>query len=153
MIDSKLRTDGAEGACCPYGVPRRFPQDRAGAFAAGLDVGLDSGICFACLGIVAMALDFGGPGDVARELDRMTPDLWADGLSEVAIAAVRRSRDTGVPDAHVALADLEERGGRSVVARAIVQKLAEELSRRVHTTARVEEAARGRSLLRPPEWN
>ena len=100
-----------------------------------------------------MALDFGGPGDVARELKRMTPDIWADGLSEVAMAVVRRSRDAGVPDANAALTDLEERGGRSAVARAIVQKLAEELARRVHTTARVEEAARGRSLLAPPEWN
>ena len=153
VIDSKLGTDGVHRACCAYGVPRSLPQDRADALAAGLDVGLDSGICFACLGVVAMALDFGGPGDVARELRRMTPDLWADGLSEVAIAAVRRTRDTGVPDADVALADLEERGGRSVVARAIVQKLAEELSRRVHTTARVEKTARGGSLLAPPEWN
>jgi hypothetical protein len=83
----------------------------------------------------------------------MTPDLWADGLSEVAIAAVRRTRDRGVADTDIALADLEECGGRSVVARAIVQNLAEELSRRVHTTARVEKTARGRSLLAPPEWN
>ena len=66
---------------------------------------------------------------------------------------MRRTRDTGVPDADVALADLEECGGRSVVARAIVQKLAEELLRRVHTTARVEKTARGRSLLAPLEWS
>jgi hypothetical protein len=100
-----------------------------------------------------MALDFGDSGDVARELRQMTPDIWADGLSEVAIAAARRARDTGGQDADVALADLEERGGRSVVARAIVKKLAEELSRRVNTTARVENAARGRSLLAAAEWN
>lgn len=90
-------------------------------------MGLDSGICLACLGVVSMALDGGDPGDIARELRRMTPDLWDDGLSEAAVAAMRRARDRGMADAGAALADLEERGGRSVVARAIVRKLAEEL--------------------------
>ena len=134
-------------------MPRGFPQARAEALASSIDVGLDSGICLACLSFVSMAIDGGDPGDIARELRRMTPDLWHDGLSEVAIAAVGRARDRGVADADAALADLEERGGRSPVARAIVRKLAEELSRRAHTTARIETIARDRSLLAPPEWN
>jgi hypothetical protein len=125
----------------------------ADALAEELEVGLDSGICLACLSFVSMALDGGDPSDIAHELRRMTPDIWHDGLSEIAIAAVRCARDLGVADADAALADLEERGGRSVVARAIVQTLAEELSRRVHTTAHVEKTARGRSLLALPEWN
>jgi hypothetical protein len=134
-------------------MARGLPQVRADAIAALIDVELDSGICFACLGIVSLALDWGDPSDIARELRRMTPDLWDDGLSEVAIQAVRRARDRAVTDADAALADLEERGGRSVVARAIVRKLAEELSRRVHTTTFVETKARERLLLAPPELN
>jgi hypothetical protein len=46
-------------------------------------------------------------------LRRMTPNLWEDGLAEPAFAA-----------------DLERNGGKSSVARAIVRRLAEELSRR-----------------------
>jgi hypothetical protein len=134
-------------------MARGLPQVRADAIAALIDVELDSGICFACLGIVSIAIDGGNPSDIARELRRMTPDLWDDGLSEVAIQAVRRARDRAVTAADAALADLEERGGRSVVARAIVRKLAEELSRRVHTTTFVETKARERLLLAPPELN
>jgi hypothetical protein len=153
MPGSRIGTDGAHVVCCSYGMLPGLPEARAAALAASTDVGLDSGICLACLSFVSIALDGGDPRDIARELRRMTPDIWHDGLSGVAIAAVRRARDRGVLDADVALADLEERGGRSVVARAIVRKLAEELSRRARTTARVETIARDRSLLAPPEWN
>jgi phosphoserine phosphatase len=72
----------------------------------------------------------------------MTPDLWFDGLDAQALAAVRRACAAGVPDAEQALADLEARGGRSVVARAIVRRLAGELAER---------AARNRRLN--PELN
>ena len=153
MISSRLGTDGVHVACCPYGMPRGLPQPRADALAATVDVGLDCRICLACLSFVSMALDGGDPSDIARELRRMTPDIWHDGLSEIAIAAVRCARDLGVADADAALADLDERGGRSVVARAIVRRLAEELSRRARTTTRVQTMARDRSLLAPPEWN
>ncbi len=60
----------------------------------------------------------------------MTPQLWVDGLAAPALAAVRRAGNRGVPDAAAALADLERHGGDSAVARAIVRRLAEELSRR-----------------------
>ena len=120
---------------------------------ANIDVPLDSSVCSACLGMVSIALDFGDAKDVAHELRRMTPDLWGDGLSEIALAAVREARDRGVAGADLALAELEAGGGRSAVARAIVRKLASELSRQVHATTRVHAAARDRLELAPPEWN
>jgi hypothetical protein len=95
-----------------------------------LDVDLNGGICHACLSFVSFALDSDDPSKVAHWLRRMTPDLWSDGLSEQGLAAVRRACERGVVDAPAALADLERRGGRSPVARAIVRRLAEELSRR-----------------------
>jgi hypothetical protein len=101
-----------------------------------LDVGLDTGICHACLSFVSFALDNGDPSEISHWLRRVTPDLWADGLSEQALAAVRRACERGVPDAPAALADLERKGGRSSVARAIVRRLAEELSRRAHERLR-----------------
>jgi hypothetical protein len=95
-----------------------------------LDVDLGVGICHACLSFVSFALDNGDASEIARWIQRMTPNLWEDGLAEPAFAAVRRAGDRGVPDAAAALADLERNGGKSSVARAIVRRLAEELSRR-----------------------
>ena len=95
-----------------------------------LEVDLDSGVCHACLSFVSFALDNGDPAEVVHWLRRMTPDLWADGLSGQVLAAVHRACERGVADAPAALADLERRGGRSPVARAIVRRLAEELSLR-----------------------
>ena len=129
-----------------------FSEVRAHAVVRELDIGLD-GICCACLGIVSMALDSGDRSAVVREVRRMTPDIWADGLDEQALAAVRRAVELGVPDADAALGDLESRGGRSFTARAIVRRLAAELSRRVHTTTRIEAVARDRLRRTPPEWN
>ena len=117
-------------------MPPAFPQARADALVRELDVDLDTGICHACLSFVSFALDDGDPAEIARWLRRMTPDLWADGLSEQALAAVRRACERGVPDASAALADLERKGGRSSVARAIVRRLADELSRRAHERLR-----------------
>jgi hypothetical protein len=83
----------------------------------------------------------------------MTPDLWADGLSEQALVAVRRACIRGVPDAAAALADLEERGGRSVVARSIVRRLAGELANRARADLKLQELARPRLSSAPPELN
>jgi hypothetical protein len=118
-----------------------------------LDLDLDSGICHACLCVVSFALDNDDPAEVSRQLRRMTPDLWADGLAEQALAAVRHARDRGVPDSNAALVDLERNGGRSSVARAIVRRLAVELSRRARTELPVEVLARQRPPLAPPELN
>jgi hypothetical protein len=58
-----------------------------------------------------------------------------------------------VPDAEAALAELEARGGRSGVARAIVRRLALELLQRAEMEGRLAERARDRLSLAPPEWN
>lgn len=134
-------------------MPTGFPQNRADAFALRLDIGIDCGVCTACLGFVCMAMDDGDAAEVRREVRRMTPGIWSDGLAEPAVAAVRAARDGGDPDAQAALDELERRGGRSTVARAIVRVLAERLRRRVNTELAVEKLARPRLRRAPPEWN
>lgn len=103
---------------------------RAAAIVARLALDLDDGICHACLCFVSFAIDRGDEREVQRQVRKMTPDLWHDGLDTQAFAAVRTACAAGVPDADQALADLEARGGRGVVARAIVRRLAGELARR-----------------------
>jgi hypothetical protein len=132
---------------------RPLPQHRADAFAATLDLDLNVGICHACLSFVSFALDGGDDREAAHWTRTMTPDLWNDGLAAPALAAVRRACELGVPDAEAALADLERQGGRSSVARAIVRRLAEELSRRTRTEMSLETLARDRLGLAPPELN
>jgi hypothetical protein len=132
---------------------RPLAELRADALARMLDLDLDTGICHACLSFVSFALDEGDPVEIARQIRRMTPDLWQDGLAEPALAAVRRACELGVPDAEAALADVEARGARSSVARSIVRRLAEELSRRTRTEMRIETLARDRLRLAPPELN
>jgi hypothetical protein len=134
-------------------MPSSFPQSRADAFAGRLDVGLDSGVCLACLGMICMAMDRGDSAEVRRELRLISPDVWMDGLAEPAQAAVRAAHGRGDPDAQAALEELERRGGRSTVAQAIVRQLAEKLRRRVRAELRVERLARPRLRRSPPEWN
>jgi hypothetical protein len=132
---------------------RPFPKQRADALAARLELDVNCGICHACLSFVCFALDEGDPHKLRGVLVRLTPDLWAEGLAEPALAAVRSARDRGVPDAEAALADLVLNGGRSGVARAIVRRLAAELSRRTRLELRLEAYARDRLRLAPPELN
>jgi hypothetical protein len=105
--------------------------------AAHLDLDLDC-VCHACLCVVSFALEGGDPGEIADALARMTPDLWADGLEGRALAAATRACELDVPNAFDALADLERRGATSIVARAIVRRLAEQLSARTRTSLRWE---------------
>lgn len=122
---------------------RPLPRARADALAK-VDLELDVGICHACLSFVSLALAGGDPRDVARETRRTAPYLWDEGLAEPALAAMRRACELGVADAEAALADLEGRGGRSSVARAIVRRLAEDLHRRASTELRAARLARDR---------
>jgi hypothetical protein len=96
-----------------------------------LDLDLDDiGICLACLSFVSMAIDRGDEREIRGEANRMTPDLWAEGLALPARLALERARKRGVPGADAALADIETLGGRSTVAKAIVCRLAADLSAR-----------------------
>jgi hypothetical protein len=128
--------------------------EKLDALAAQLDLDLDDmPICLACLGIVSMAIDHGDAKEVAREVRSMTPHLWAEGLAEPAIAALERASARGVPGADVALAAAERSWGQSGIAKAIVRRLATELSRRVHHDLKLEEVARERLPFTKPELN
>ncbi len=109
---------------------RGLSKARADVLAARLELDLDDGICHACLSFVSFALDRGDEREVRSWVLRMTPDLWSDGLDVQALAAVRRAVAAGVTDAQRALEELELKGARTAVARAIVQRLAGELAAR-----------------------
>ena len=106
----------------------------ATALAARLDLDLDAiGICFACLSIVSMALDSGDERSARREVNRMAPTsgrkasrfpCWL--LSSVHVAPATTML-------RVAIAEIERLGARSPVVKAIVRRLAQELSDRMHT--------------------
>jgi hypothetical protein len=133
-------------------MPAKLPKPRAEAFAAELELSLD-GVCLACLSFVSFAVEDGDEREIRRQLRAMTPDLWADGLDVAALAAVRAACAHGIPDGPAALADLQAVGAQSAVARAIVLRLAEKLVRRTRIEMRLEEDARRRLSLAPPELN
>jgi hypothetical protein len=145
---ARMRNSGDEGA-----RRRRLSRGRADALAAELDIGLDVGICYACLSFVSCALQRGDPVEIARETRSVTRDLWAEGLADPALTAAERACARGLPGAQEALADLEVNGGRSPVARAIVRRLAAELLRRMQRETRLEALARDRLGRAPPELN
>lgn len=131
-----------------------YSLQRARAFAAGLEVDVGrAAICYACLSIVSFPLDAGKEKEALSEARAMTPILWEEGLEEYALTLVRRAASDGVRDADRALADLTERRGRSAVARALVLRLAADLARRTRAETSLEQAARGRLSLAPPELN
>ena len=98
----------------------------AAALAERLDVPLD-GVCLACLSFVSSAVRAGDERDIRLWVRRMTPDLWHDGLGEVALRSVAAAASHDA-DAAEALADLERDGPRSTTARAIVLELARRLA-------------------------
>lgn len=125
---------------------------RVDAFAEALDLGL-AGVCHACLSFVSFALDDGDRAEVAREVRRVTPTLWFEGLDVQILAAVKKAVALGVEGAEAALADLERDGPRSAIARAAVVRLGRDLSRRTRTEMAAYRAARDRLSLAPPELN
>ena len=131
-----------------------FPLRRARAFADRLEVDVSrTSICYACLCIVSFPLDRGDEREALSEARRMTPILWHEGLEEYALPLVRRAVVAGVRDAERAFVDLEERHGRSAVARALVLRLAADLTRRTRVELDLEQAARPRLSLAPPGLN
>jgi hypothetical protein len=124
------------------------------AFAAALDLDLSrTQVCYACLSFVSSPLEKGDLRAARGWARRMTPSIWEEGLAEPALAAVRKARDAGLRGAGDALAELERTGGRSAVARAIVLRLAADLTRRTRIEMHLEAAARERLDEAPPEWN
>jgi len=98
-----------------------------------MDLDLDAlGICFACLSIVSMAIDSADERSVRRWVNRMAPDLWEEGLALPVLAALERARRAGDDDAREGIAEIERLGARSPIVRAIVRRLAQELTDRMH---------------------
>ena len=103
----------------------------AAALAAALELDVDDlAICHACLSFVSFAIDAGDERKVAGSITRMAPDLWAEGLSQPVRLALERARKRGVANAEEAIAEVAESGPRSPVVRAIVRRLAADLSAR-----------------------
>jgi hypothetical protein len=101
------------------------------ALAAELELDVDDlAICQACLSFVSFAIDSGDERKVAGSITRIAPDLWAEGLSQPVRLALERARSLGVANAEEAIVAAAKSGPRSQVVRAIVRRLAAELSAR-----------------------
>ena len=60
-----------------------IPELAAHKIALDLDLDVhDIGVCLACLSFVSLAIDSGDAREVRRWTNRMTPDLWAEGLEQ-----------------------------------------------------------------------
>ena len=103
----------------------------AAALAAVLELDVDDiAICHACLSFVSLTLDSGDERKVAGSITRMAPDLWAEGLAQPVRLALERARKRGVANAEEAIVTVDKSGPRSQIARAIVRRLAADLSAR-----------------------
>jgi hypothetical protein len=101
---------------------------RAAELAAKLQLDVyETGICLPCLSIVAFPLDRGDEPKTRGATVSMTPNLWEEGLELPARLALEQARARGVKDAELALADVEQAGARTTIARAIVRVLALQL--------------------------
>ena len=132
----------------------RLHLAKVAPFAAVLDLDLDrTPVCLACLSFVSAGLCEGDVRDARSWARRLTPFIWEEGLADPALAAARKASDEGVALAGACLSDLEARGGRSVVARAIVLRLAAELAERERILSELHRRSRTQLELAPPEWN
>lgn len=102
--------------------------EAAAELAKQLDLDVhDVPICLACLSFVSTAIRGGDEVEIRHEVDRMSPELWAEGLEQPLRLVLKRAVEADVPLARDALADVDRRGGRSLVAKAVVRRLAQQL--------------------------
>ena len=102
---------------------------RVTGLAKSLDVGLHSpGVCPLCLSLVATELDRPDGRRAAGRITVVASTLWIEGLDAPVREALALRARSGAADATEALQDLEERGFRSTIFRAVVRRLAEELA-------------------------
>lgn len=87
----------------------------------------ETGICLACLSFVSFAIDEGDEREVRRATFAFAPSLWDEGLALPTRLALERARRAGVRNVDEAIVDIERRGSRSPVVRAIVRRLGEVL--------------------------
>ena len=106
-----------------------LPFKRAVDLAAELELDVfRTEICFACLGIVALALDSGDEHQIRGATVAMTPDLWHEGLEAPVRASLMRAVAGGITDAREALDDVAASGPWTTIARACVRRLAYQLT-------------------------
>lgn len=79
-----------------------------------------------------MALDSADERAVRRELTRVAPDLWAEGLALPTRAALERARRRGDPDADAAIREVEHIDTGAKIVEALVLRLAQDLRDRAH---------------------
>ena len=87
----------------------------------------DTGICLACLSFVSFAIDEGDESEVRSATFTFAPSLWDEGLALPTVLALERARRAGVRNAQEAIEDVERRGSRSPVVRAVVRRLGADL--------------------------
>jgi hypothetical protein len=95
------------------------------ALATRLDLDLNSaGICLACLSFVSMPLGAGNGQKARRELIRIAPDLWAEGLQAPLRDALEQARLHGDPDADEGIHEIELNGAHARIVHAVIERLA-----------------------------
>ncbi len=109
----------------------RITFKRAVQLAARLDLDLDDcEVCLACLSFVSLPLGAGDERGARSGARQMSHHIWAEGLEQPALLALRRACDEGILDADDGVADANENGGRSLMAQAIVWHLGGDLAAR-----------------------
>jgi hypothetical protein len=78
---------------------------------------------------VAAAVESGDEADARRTTARFARWLWEEGLALPTRRALERARVRGSPLAERAIADVDSRGARSIVVKAVVRHLAEDMVR------------------------
>jgi hypothetical protein len=110
---------------------------RAARLAEQLDLDVDDiAVCTACLGGVAVALEFGDEREVASATRYFAPMLFDEGLALPVRLALERARRRKVADIELALWDVHVNGGHGRVAHAVVQRLACQLAERTRARLR-----------------
>ena len=109
---------------------------QANALASQLNLEMHTvGICLACLTFVAFPLDSGDERELKRALRYFTPVLWEEGLAAPARDALANAAVAGTTHAKAALDDVDRRGSRAPIVRAIVLRLASQMVEEMHRDA------------------
>ena len=104
--------------------------EQARSLAEELELDMhETGICLACLWFVAAAVASGDEADARQTTSKFSRWLWEEGLALPLRRALGRARVRGSAVAERAIADVDRRGGRSIVVKAVVRHLAEDMVR------------------------
>jgi hypothetical protein len=100
--------------------------DAVAELVSGLELDfMTSGVCLACLTLIAFPLDFGDVRTADREARELAPVMWKEGLDLATMLALENAKRAGVPHVQDALDDVSRNGARSAVVGAILWRLAE----------------------------